>query len=201
MLQSCKVGHIAKKCCAKEMTHQVEEPEETLHLNGIHVVIKQITRGYYVDVNIDGHNVTMQLDTGALVSIIPDTIYNKYLTGQYLTEAKPLRSYSGNQLDLLGELEVPVKYESQTMTLPLVVVVVRGDMVPLLGRNWLEQIKLNWSEIIALPDADPMRSLIDKYSSLFEEGDGKTLNMKAHIALRKQAKPIFRKTRPMPYIT
>ena len=36
-----KVGHIAKKCRSREMTHQVEEPEETLHLNGIHVVTKQ----------------------------------------------------------------------------------------------------------------------------------------------------------------
>ena len=67
-----------------------------------------------MDVDIDGHKVTMQLDTGAAVSIIPDTIYNKYLTGRCLPETKPLRSYSGNQLDLLGELEVPVKYESQT---------------------------------------------------------------------------------------
>ena len=54
---------------------------------------------------------TMQLDTGAAVSIIPDTIYNKYLTGRCLTETKPLRSYSGNQLDLLGELEAPVMYK------------------------------------------------------------------------------------------
>ena len=192
-----KVGHIAKKCRSREMTHQVEEPEETLHLNGIHVVTKQKTRGYYVDVDIDGHKVTMQLDTGAAVSIIPDTIYNKYLTGRCLTETKPLRSYSGNQLDLLGELVVPVKYESQTMTLPLVVV--RGDKIPLLGRNWLEHLKLNWSEIFALSDIDPVKSLIDKYSSLFEDGDGKILNMKARIALREQAKPVFRKARPVPY--
>ena len=58
-----KVGHIAKKCRSREMTHQVEEPEETLHLNGIHVVTKQKTRGYYVDVDIDGHKVTMHVIT------------------------------------------------------------------------------------------------------------------------------------------
>ena len=86
-----------------------------------------------MDVNIDGHNVIMQLDTGAAVSIIPDTIYNKYLTGWCFTERKPLRNYSGNELDLLGKLEVPVMYESQTMTLPLVAV--RGYKVPLLERN------------------------------------------------------------------
>ena len=58
---------------------------------------------------------------------------------------------------------------------------------------------MNWSEIFALSDIDPVKSLIDKYSSLFEDGDGKILNMKARIALREQAKPVFWKTRPMPY--
>ena len=53
-------------------------------------------------VDINGRIVTVQLDVGAA-----DTIYNKYLTGWCLTETKPLRSYLGNQLDLLGELEVP----------------------------------------------------------------------------------------------
>ena len=51
-----KVGHIAKKCRSREMIHQVEEPEETLHLNSIHVITKQKTRGYYMNFNIDGHN-------------------------------------------------------------------------------------------------------------------------------------------------
>ena len=44
-----------------------------------------------------------------------------------------------------------------------------------------------------------MKSLIDKYSSLFEEGDGKILNLKAHIVLHEQAKPIFRKAQPVSY--
>ena len=33
-----KVGHMAKKCRSREMTHKVKQPEDTLHLNGIHAV-------------------------------------------------------------------------------------------------------------------------------------------------------------------
>ena len=33
-----KVGHIAKKCHSREMTHQVEQPEDILRLNGIYAV-------------------------------------------------------------------------------------------------------------------------------------------------------------------
>ena len=33
-----KVNHTAKKYHFREMTHQMEEPEDILHLNGIHAV-------------------------------------------------------------------------------------------------------------------------------------------------------------------
>ena len=58
-----------------------------------------------------------------------------------VTETKPLKSYSGDKLERLGQIRVPVKYESQTAALPLVVA--KGNKVPLLGRNWLEHIRLN----------------------------------------------------------
>ena len=105
----------------------------------------------------------MQLDTGAAVSIIPETLYNKILTKRHLTRIRPLRSYSGDKLDLLGELQVSVKYGAQTITLPLVVVVVvKGSKVPLLGRNWLEHIKLNWSEVFTVQETDPVKRLTDQ---------------------------------------
>ena len=177
--------------------HQVEEPENFLNLNGIYTVIKSSKTGYTVDVEIDGHTVTMQVDTGATVSIIPDTVYSKLLTRRCLTETRPLQSYSGEKLDLLGELQVSVKYGSQVLTLPLVVV--KGNKTPLLGRNWLDHIKLNWSEIFAVHDTDPVKSLINKYNKLFEEGNGTIHNMKAHIALQESVKPVYQKARPMPY--
>ena len=192
-----KIGHIAKKCHSRVTMHQVEEPENFLNLNGIYTMTKSSKTGYTVDVEIDGHTVTMQVDTGAAVSIIPDTVYSKLLTRQCLTETRPLRSYSGEKLDLLGELQVSVKYGSQVLTLPLVVV--KGNKTPLLGRNWLDHIKLNWSEIFAVQDTDPVKSLINKYNKLFEEGNGTIHNMKAHIALQENVKPVYRKARPVPH--
>ena len=177
--------------------HQIEEPDDVLNLNGIYAVTKSNNAGYTVDIEIEGHKVNMQLDTGAAVSIIPETLYNKILTKRHLTRTRPLRSYSGDKLDLLGESQVSVKYGAQTMTLPLVVV--KGSKVPLLGRNWLEHIKLNWSEVFTVQEMDPVKRLTDKYSKLFDENNGKIINMKAHITLQEQAKPVYRKARPVPY--
>ena len=159
--------------------------------------ITRSQKGYTVDVEINGHKVNMQLDTGAAVSIIPETLYNSILRGHPLTETRPLKSYSGNSLSLLGQLQVTVKHNSQVVTLPLVVA--KGNKVPLLGRNWLECINLNWSEIFSVQDTDPLKPLLDKYSNLFEEGSGRIHGMKAHITLQENVKPVYRKARPVPY--
>lgn len=51
-----------------------------------------------------------------------------------------------------GEVHLPVVYEQQELVLPLIVV--DGDGPPLLGRNWLEQLKLNWSSIFHVSKAE-----------------------------------------------
>lgn len=152
--------------------------------------MKSDRTGYTVEVEIAGHKVIMQLDTGTVVSIIFEEIYHNHLRKWPLTRTKLLRSYSGDKLDLLGELQVPVKYSH------IALVVSKGNRVALFGRNWLERIKLNWSEICMVQDAN---QLINKYSKLFEEGADKILNMKVHIALQEQAKSVFRKARPVSY--
>ena len=90
----------------------------------IYTVPKLNKTGYTVDVEIDGHKVTMQLDTGTAASIIPTRL---------------LQSYSGERLDLLVELQVLVKCGSQVMTLPLVVSCERQQNSTVIGLNTLSR--------------------------------------------------------------
>ena len=48
-------------------------------------------------------------------------------------------------LPVIGEFAVDVRYEAQQKN--LVLKVVAGNGPCLLGRNWLEETKLNWKEI------------------------------------------------------
>ena len=41
--------------------------------------------------------------------------------------------------------DMQVSYENQTAVLPLVLV--KGESPTLIGRNWQEEIKLNWNDI------------------------------------------------------
>ena len=57
-----------------------------------------------------------------------------------------LQDYSKAPVAVLGVIDVPVVYESQSATLPLVVT--KGDQPNLFGRNWLSKLKLDWNELV-----------------------------------------------------
>ena len=101
-----------------------------------------------VSVKLNGHTVDMLVDTGAVVLIVPERIYRKYLPQAPLRKARDLRSYSGDKLNLIGELTVTVQYGAQEYNFPLVIV--KGDKPSLFGRNWLEKIKLDWGRFFQL---------------------------------------------------
>ncbi len=61
-------------------------------------------------------------------------------------------TYSGERIPLLGHIDVPVQYEKQNVTLPLVIV--KGKRPALLGRNWLEKIQLDWPNIFTVEKAE-----------------------------------------------
>ena len=62
----------------------------------------------------------MLIDTGVVVSIVPEWVYKKYLSHLSLRKARPLRSYSGDKLNLLREVTVTVVYGNQRSSVPLV---------------------------------------------------------------------------------
>ncbi len=100
-----------------------------------------------------------------------------------------LKSYSGDYIPVLGEMIADVRYEDQSHKLPLIVA--RGEDVALLGRNWMQSVKLNWKEIFSVskpekpilknPKSDvnfkiknleKLKKVLDKFPDVFEPGLG-----------------------------
>ena len=52
-----------------------------------------------------------------------------------------LKTYSGEQLTVLGQAQVKVAYKNQEIEAPLIVVA--GDGPTLFGRNWLQLLQLD----------------------------------------------------------
>ena len=92
--------------------------------------------------------VTMQVDTGASVSIMSEQTYKNTWT-QERPALEPstvkLKTYSGEQLKVLGSMRAQVEYKEQKGDLPLLVVAGKGPA--LLGRDWLQHLKLDWQQL------------------------------------------------------
>ena len=103
----------------------------------------------------------------------------------------------------MGTATVRVMYIGQSAKLPLMIV--PGDGPSLLGRNWLNDIKLDWHSLFRTSEEncpEIMRKLdiiLDQNKNIFQPGLGKMKNTKIKIELKPDVKPKYCKARPVPY--
>ena len=99
---------------------------------------------------------------------------------------------------MLGSITVTVDYQGQQEEPPLLVV--KGSGASLLGRNWLQKIRLDWQGIRHLQQIpDLQETLQNKYDDVFDDGLGEINGMEARIDVDTQAQPRFCKARPVPF--
>ena len=107
-----------------------------------------------------------------------------------------MQSYTGENIPVIGEICVPVEYEGQKVTLPLLIT--KGDQPSLLGRDWLQHLKLNWGTIFAIHNMDT-EGVFKKHNTVFKEGIGTIKDFKVKIHVKSDTKPIFLKPRTVPF--
>ena len=88
----------------------------------------------------------MEVDTGAAVTLISQSKLRALFPDLPITKSKVvLTTYTGEHMDVCGEIEMDVQYGEQKES--LVLVVIAGTGPALLGRNWLQHLRLNWKEL------------------------------------------------------
>ena len=90
-----------------------------------------------------------------------------------------------------------MQYKGQSENLPIVVVAGKGPN--LFGRNWLQKLKLDWSQIHLMGQGDTLQDVLNKHGDVFKEGLGKLRGTKAKINVDDDMKPKFFKPRPVPF--
>ena len=101
-------------------------------------------------------------------------------------------------MNVLGQTDMNVKYEGQPSQ-KLILVVVEGTGPPLLGRNWLQHLKLNWSLIKGVQaGGGSLASVLDRFQDVFADGLGTVTSVKATLSVNPDTCPKFCKARPVP---
>ena len=139
----------------------------------------------------------MEVDTGASMSLMPETTYRRLWPGRSLSATSVrLSTYSKEPIPVVGSTQVQVAYEGQSAQLPLIVV--QGEGPILLGRNWLQKIQLNWNKIHYTPSAG-LEELLGRFPEIFQEGRGTLQGFEAKIHVDPGATPRFCRARTVPY--
>ncbi len=216
-----KQGHIEKVCfkkkrdktAAKGTVHYVEEEgddtESTLyHFTTFAPAVHHIAQEpILVTPTIAGKAIPMEVDTGSAVSLISQSTLDRYLGSDHYklqpTRVK-LKTYSGEQIRPLGNLTVDVTYNGQSATMDLLVVQQEGPT--LLGRDWLQTLRLNWQEIkhlrgtVTTTDTEQkVKELLQRYKTVFQDDLGKLKGTTGSLQLQDDACPKFKKARQVPY--
>ena len=218
-----KRGHIAPACRSKNQPTRRTQPKPTRnkkHRNTnrvqdddptadtgessgedyhLHKMGTQSSPPVEVDVVVNGTSLTMEVDTGAAVSIISEKTRRALLPHLKLHASDlVLRTYTEEPIKVIGTLNVRVQYGSQAEK--LVLVVVGGDGPSLFGRNWLRYLRLDWNKIASIRSAQlsPLKLLMQQNQSSFADERGTVDPYKAILNVRTDAAPSCHAIKPNP---
>ena len=151
-----------------------------------------------IPIQVQCKNITMQVDTGAAISLVSKSTYDKLFSDIPLEHFRNrLTTYTGQVMKVHGCVKVDVKYGDQHVhDLPLVVVERNGPS--LLGRNWLSRIRLDWPNICSVTQ-DSVEDILKKYPEVFRCSLGEYKGPPVKLFIDASAKPLFFKARPVPY--
>ena len=179
-------------------TQPTPESEESVILRVGRPPSKPIT----VTVEIDGKSIPMEVDTGSAVSLISEDAQKKCFPQAKLNGTTVvLQTYTAEAMCVLGVMTVKVKYGEYVNTHDLYVV--EGSGPSLLGRAWLETLRLDWQSlrVNSVTGSAPksLEAVLRKHEEVFSSEPGTMKEFEAKLTVQPGTKPRFCRPRPVPY--
>ena len=217
-----KKGHFARNCRSKKKytpggnsereaprqkktTNWVGDQEssgEEATVQTVYMVESGLEEPMKIKLLVNGEPLQLEIDTGAVVSIIPHRIWKKhFFTVPLEMSHVTLCTYTAEPMKVMGTFSVPVVYQKQTRKRFFVV---RTNGPSLLGREGMRQLHLDWSIVkyVGGMEKAPKRRLeemLQKLSEVFGEKLGTISGFISSVWLKSGVAPKFCKPRPVPF--
>ena len=185
-----KTGHLARVCRRRGKTAQgkgsTEDKDSKAHYvsessseQGEEYAMFPVTSPssdpYRIAMTLDGVLVSMDVDTGAALTVINQLTYERLLERaeqgsrpcQLVPSGKLLKSYSGHAIPVLGTMQVEARYRDKGLVLP--VYIVTGGGPNLLGRDWLSHFEVDLALLQAVTSDGKLDSILETYSAVFSD--------------------------------
>lgn len=208
---SCKKeGHLARVCLnknkPKKITRNVHFNEENI-INDVstHHEIHLFSDSknddkLKVTVTIDNKDITFEFDTGASLSTIAFSDFQRlFPEKRTFKTAVELRTYTGEIVKPRAVTFVQCDYRGRQFVGRLFLI--NKPVDPIFGREWMREVGLDFADIksIEMSQGSQLNSLLEEFKNIFEDGIGAIPDYKAKLILKENSQPIFIKPRQVPY--
>ena len=143
----------------------------------------------------------MEIDTGASLTVISEATYRATFGDQapQPREANDkLKMYTGDEIPVVGRVDVNIQHNGQRKKLPLIIT--RGEGPSLLGRNWLGELRIDWRGIYKVQETDALSAVLRKHEAVFRDELGTMTCAKASLHIDPQVPPEFIPPLPVPFL-
>lgn len=209
-----KRGHLRKMCLKENKSVNVIEKQNQsedyvydllkLTCNTLHPKVMCTLKINNIDINFE-------IDTGSPVTIISLKEAKKYFNDEpVIKSGLQLYSYCQTKLECLGYICVTVKAKVPVRAR---MYIVRSDRQPLLGREWLREIDIDWKNIIdnqlkeraavnvlsSGSAQEKLQNILSRFPQLSAPNVGTITGHQERIYVKENAVPKFIKARRVPF--
>ena len=167
----------------------------------------------FMKVSVNGKLITMEIDTGSYFTVMSEGFVTQNFKDEKVTKAEThLCGYENNSMEPRGQLEnLTIALNGETKTLNCLIL--KGDKMPLIGRQWLKAFGL-WPlnvpkhtditgkytcEINKLEVNNVRDKLLSEFGTLFSETPGIYNKREIKLQVKPNTKPVVFRARQVPY--
>nr|CAX83692.1 Gap-Pol polyprotein [Schistosoma japonicum] len=198
----CRQKDTRTRSRSRRRFHSPSKPAESLSVSTLNHAHQRPARKY-VSVRINGHTVSLQLDTASDITIISRKTWNKIGKPVLHPTEQLAISASGDRLVIIGKIVCSVSFNE--ITTDGVCYVVNNNL-NLLGLDWITDLKLDavplstvCHRIVRMKDEKDFMKLLNEFDKVFKKCLDCCTTMKASFRLTPNASSVFRPKRPVPY--
>nr|XP_012137589.1 PREDICTED: uncharacterized protein K02A2.6-like [Megachile rotundata] len=208
-LKCGKAGHIKKVCKAKSFpTNTVDYRETTSEILSIQEHT-QFREKIYVTLNVNDKQVRFEIDSGAAVTLMSESDARRLFAGARIQKTDlHLISFCKAQIRVLGYITVKVR-SGETLR-KLNIYITTQDREPLLGREWILQMKehdkvQNFTNILQsihslqVMEKAELQKLFREFREITNPTVSKISKIQARLNLKDNVQPVFCKPRGVPF--
>ncbi|XP_047987904.1 uncharacterized protein K02A2.6-like [Leguminivora glycinivorella] len=203
-----KEGHLARVCMQRterNQTNLLNHSTSSVSTDGmadIHLIKSELSDKFIITVDIEGKKVNMEYDTGAALSAMSLKDYkNLKISNKILHTSMTFTTYTKEPFEPVGVAYVKCNYKKQTFYGKLYIFDM--DVEPVLGRSWMKEFKVDLADMNSVETCmktTKLEKLLEEYdSTVFNSNLGEIPNVRGHLTLKDDARPIFIKPRRIPY--